>query len=319
MKPTKPNSNSNQTQTKTGTEQNRDRTEHPATPTRSFISRPRRNPFRKSATESSPWLCSHSSELNTSPRIVSNPARLSKPLCEFLLRAGRLATYQASTRALESAVSRQVWPILRFPARIANFFSESIPANRLNASDTRSLHVACQAGPPRLQAAAHCTNSPQKFGSSALSVGPPGAIKPAAPRSTAFHGRQKILCHRPATGIFFRAGAIHWSIPSGFILGRQGYSEGFAGFFRLGFRPVPIGRPPLFQTPCPNLWGDQGTGPGVVVFGRSVAAGDRNVGATCRVGVPLPAQVEYGIMPYQKRGSAPLTLRKGRGDEHHPL
>ena len=220
MKPTKPNSNSNQTQTKTGTEQNRDRTEHPATPTRSFISRPRRNPFRKSATESSPWLCSHSSELNTSPRIVSNPARLSKPLCEFLLRAGRLATYQASTRALESAVSRQVWPILRFPARIANFFSESIPANRLNASDTRSLHVACQAGPPRLQAAAHCTNSPQKFGSSALSVGPPGAIKPAAPRSTAFHGRQKILCHRPATGIFFRAGAIHWSIPSGFILGR---------------------------------------------------------------------------------------------------
>ena len=123
----KPDSNSNQTQAKTGTEQNCDRTEHPATPTRSFISCPRRNPFRKSATESSQWLCPRSSELNTSPRIVSNPARLSKPLCEFLLREGRLATYQASTRALESAVSRQLWPILRFPARIANFFSNRSP------------------------------------------------------------------------------------------------------------------------------------------------------------------------------------------------
>jgi len=45
---------------------------------------------------------------------------------------------------------------------------------------------------------------------------------------------------------------------------------------------------------------DQGTGPGVVVFGRSVALGDRSVGATCRVGRPLLAQVKYGIMPYDK-------------------
>ena len=141
MKPTKPNSN--QTQTKTGTEQNCDRTEHPATPTRSFISRPRRNPFRKSATESSQWLCPRSSELNTSQRIVSNPARLSKPLSEFLPPESRLATYQASTRALESAVSRQVWPILRFPARIANFFSNRSP--RIASTLSRPVHCTLHA------------------------------------------------------------------------------------------------------------------------------------------------------------------------------
>ncbi len=137
MKPTKPNQTQNEDRTKTDQK-------HPATPTRSFISCPRRNPFRKPAAESPRWRCPRSSELNTSQRIVSNPARLSKPHSEFPLPEGRLATCQASARALESAVSQQLWTILRFPARIANFFSCSNPPHRLNPFP---MHVACQVGP----------------------------------------------------------------------------------------------------------------------------------------------------------------------------
>ena len=112
-----------------------------------------------------------------------------------------------------------------FPAGVADF---TLPCTHCElffpfqptAPSQHSPDARCMPSrPPRLQAITHCMNSPQKFRSSTVSVSPARAAKPAAPRSAAFPARQKILFHRHATGIFFTAGAVHWSIPSRIHLG----------------------------------------------------------------------------------------------------
>lgn len=168
--PTEPRNQPNQTKNKPGQDRTRTKQKPPrhTNPLLHLLPTP----------ESLPKTCSRISSVAVSPLIRTEhlPTNCLQS-CSAVKTSLRISTSRgpschlsASARPLESAVSLQLWTILRFPARIANFFSCSGPQHHLN---TLTMHVACQAGPLGCRPPLTARILPGNLGSAVLSVGPP--------------------------------------------------------------------------------------------------------------------------------------------------
>ena len=207
MKPTKPNS-------KRGQNQDRPKPPRHTNPLLHLLPTP----------ESLPKTCSRISSVAVSPLIRTEhfPENCLQS-CSAVKTSLRISTSRGPSCHL-SGLGESA-RIGCFPAVVDDF---TLPCTHCElfflfqstAPSQPFLDARCMPSrPPRSQATTHCTNSPPKSGSSTVSVSPAGAVKPAAPLSAAVSARQKILFHQHATGIFFTAGAIHWSRPSPVHLG----------------------------------------------------------------------------------------------------